>query len=1171
MESSDNMTSHNAQTPLNIDDEDSDSGSDASNSTAVYEHEAFESFQHKVLALGTELRLDFQGLERLKGGCHNRIIALTMHNLSSETGSEDTTKAILRIPRFDEPVSPGNEIAEHTIAHRAGIQATEDTENPYLWFREAINDNLPPESSHLEILDGVAILKLLARSSIPVPRILAFDPTRNNALGFPYSLYTRLPGVTLGDVWKDMPTDGKINIAGELATLLAGLNTIRFPQSGRLLHDHITTNVQSPLDHSKRSEVGHDVVVGGFGRGFAGFEERDKPTVLTTSSLYDLLRTHLDDKFQYAKFMHPEESEVEFAKLQAMLQDMKDMNWFDPDDGSAEYSIINHNDYDPRNIIVELREDADGSSSWHLSGIVDWDDAHCVPPVLTRRPPLWLFDFVDDDLIPDVVWKYYDMDHDMMPLEYYKETNTDHLTLEGAKIKERFEQVMVDKIYSPRHGARAMEIYQDDTYGRGRWLRRVWRFANEGMYDNSHDRRFRQVLKEWEEFKKTGQVSHRTVFGEEDDSDATNSTIAYDHEPFETFQNKVSTLGSDLDVVFDDIEHMRGGSFNRVVPVTLRNPPETASWIDGTRAIIRIPRVWDGDLNKIPADEHGRTCKCDAHPERQVVVSDEHESESGSTSSTTEEVIKNPPTLEGPIGTEVTDSSPKNPTSDKGSSSEENDDDGASDDSDISEISDVSNISSRRSLSKEPFQWEILDETVLYNLLEDAGIPAPRILAFDVGRHNVLKFPYSIQTRLPGVTWISVMRDMPLEFQLLLAEDLADVMARLQTVHFESSGRLQCNQKLDTPLRLSLDSSTREEIKEKLEIWGFPKEVGALMDSARTSPCQPVWNSLYDLLFYSVHDLLTRELQQVTSQGPSEQLVRMYLKLKDIIQDMDHIGWFSEADKRPSQSVLYHWDLEARNIMIERTGNDPSSPWRISGIIDWDNPHALPAVLTMKSPIWLWDTSDDAELPEEVQEYYDNDFDWMPLEYYEKENPAHLNADGMKVKQRFEEAIVKKLYSKQYGVDAHAKYLDDAYGRGRWLRRIWRFASEGIFSHPSHWRRMEQLDREWMEYKRANGIEYDHIEYAKTLRVYSSSVQYNTARNESRSEPTSNIQEANAESKIDTTAETNSSQDGKLHLVIPGHSVATSPADDTAGIPEQRLPRSKTFSTFLHSLKCAPS
>jgi hypothetical protein len=464
------------------------------------------------------------------------------------------------------------------------------------------------------------------------------------------------------------------------------------------------------------------------------------------------------------------------------------------------------------------------------------------------------------------------------------------------------------------------------------------------------------VLKEWAEFKETGQVSHDTVFGENDSrldvSESTRSTIAYDHEPFETFQRRVAVLGEDLGVGFDEVERMRGGSFNRVVPVTLRAAPETASWNNLTKAIIRIPRVW---ATHIPSVRNW-SAKQESTKQRSLLRSPMTLSKNmlQMRSWLIPKNQRHPPTIS------IRDDIP--------SVEEDNASDG-SDTSDISDISDVSDISSRRSLSTEPYRWEILDEAMLYNMLEDAGIPAPRTLGFDVGRRNALKFPYSIQTRLSGVTWISVIDDIPLDSQLLLAEGLADIMARLQTVQFESSGRLMCDEQADTPLKLSLHSPIRAEVKEKLETWGFPQGVGSLMDKERAAPAQPVWDSLYDLLFHTVHDLLTRELQKVEPLGPVEQLVRMYFKLQDMIQDMDRIGWFSEADKSSSNSVLHHWDLEARNILIEQEESNPSSPWRITGVIDWDHPHALPAVLCMKPPIWLWDASDDAHLPKDVAEY----------------------------------------------------------------------------------------------------------------------------------------------------------------------------------------------------------
>ncbi|KAH0045508.1 hypothetical protein KCU78_g209, partial [Aureobasidium melanogenum] len=594
------MEEHDDAQDLMVDrDDEDDSASYASNSTAVYDHEAFESFQHKVLALAPELRVEFQDVERLGGGSYNRIVALAILNPSSEAGLPDTTQAILRIPRIGEAESVDEEVNEHEIMSEnpaeedartatfqiyefmEGVRETgvmQKTENPYAWFRNAFSKAAQPtpQPHYLEILDEAAVLNLLVRSGIQVPKVLAFDITRNNALKFPYSLHTRLPGTNLSDVWEDMSTDDKVIIAGELAELLAGLDKIRFQESGRLLHDESTAVARLPLDLVKRSEIGEQVVVRGFFRGPDIFEARDRPFAPTTPALYDLLSTHIDDQIQYSKFTRPNDPDSSFHKLHAVLEDMKDMGWFASDDGSTEYSIIDHWDFEPRNIMVEQTEHADGSSSWHVTGLIDWDDAHCLPPVLTRRPPLWLWDFSDDNLLPSAVQKYYDADYDMMPLEYYKEVNPDHLTAEDAKIKERFEEVMADKIYSLRYGARAMEVYQDDTYGRGRWLRRVWRFAKEGIFSEpNHNDRFEQLLREWTEYKETGQVSHSTVFGNEDDtlSRATDS-ITLDEETVMS-QSSVVSIAMDTAALEEESRGITAPAQERHEALT-DSPHETA-------------------------------------------------------------------------------------------------------------------------------------------------------------------------------------------------------------------------------------------------------------------------------------------------------------------------------------------------------------------------------------------------------------------------------------------------------------------------------------------------------------------------------------------------------------------------------------------------------------------
>ncbi|KAI5263835.1 hypothetical protein E4T47_08915 [Aureobasidium subglaciale] len=952
--------------------------SDSTTSTVINSHESFETFQHKVFALGAELGVNFKDIIRIQGGTNNRIIAVTIEDASNESGITENTQAILRIPRTFDYDSDDNKIPS-----------------------VAKND--------VKILDDAANWP----NSIRFCKVSAF--------------------LSLADSFDD---------------------------------DKAPHFTKLPLKLSERVGVTTEVAVRELLEETGKQDDRDGPTIPTASSFYELIKTGLENRLRLIKELKPGELDLDAPfreKFGTMLEEMKSMGWFDTEELSTMDSVIYHMGCEPRNITVEQHED----SSWNLTGVVDWNEVLCLLPVLTRKPPLWLW----DKRSGEDNW-------DFMP----PEINSAQMTAEGAKIKEIYEQAIIKSIYEPKYGERASEVYHDDAYGRGLTMKTPLLM-----------RRIRPL---------------RTITT-----------------PFETFQHKITALGSELGVVFDEIDHMKGGSFNRVVPVTLRSPPENASWADSTEAIIRIPRVWDGDLSKIDPAQHGRTCKCDKHPERNEASNDQAEDETANSGADNHEI-------DPVVATEGIE--PLNESQDtKGNASANSDnapeENTISDTSDDSDISDISDVSSRRSLSKEPYRWEILDETALYDRLVESGLPAPRILGFDVGRDNELGLPYSIQTRLPEVTWISVIEDMPLESQLRLAEELVDIMARLRTVQFDSSGRLS------------------------------------------------LWSSLYDLLFYTIGHQLKEELQKVDPQGPSEERIRMFFKLQDIMQDMDHIGWFSEADKAPSKSVLHHWDLEARNILVEQVSSDSTESWRITGVIDWDHPNALPAVLTMMPPIWLWDASDDAELPEEVQEYYDNDFDWMPLEYYQEENVQHLNADGVRVKQRFEEAIVKKLYSSQYGEDARAKYLDDAYGRGRWLRRIWRFATEGIFVHPTHWRRVEQLDREWTEYKRANHIEYDHNKHADSVQIYASVAWPNHAREGRRSEYKGI--EHDVAGKVTEPADLKSVTDGDTDMtgedkVDTAAMDGTNDATETGSAeeaPKQKLPRTGTFSNFLRSFRCSPS
>lgn len=183
-----------------------------------------------------------------------------------------------------------------------------------------------------------------------------------------------------------------------------------------------------------------------------------------------------------------------------------------------------------------------------------------------------------------------------------------------------------------------------------------------------------------------------------------------------------------------------------------------------------------------------------------------------------------------------------------------------------------------------------------------------------------------------------------------------------------------------------------------------------------------------------------------------------------MLLDMDHLGWFFEADKAFSMSVLDHGTMNDKQILVERTA-DPSDPWRLTGIIGLDDAETVPAVLNKRPWSWVWDFHEAAEvLPREDQFGWTHDVDDLPM------NLPYLDEDDLKVKQRYEDVMIEKLYVPKYGETAREQYFDDAYGRGRWLRRLFDFA-RGDMVYAATKYRFNKLVSAWAEFKKSQDIQ----------------------------------------------------------------------------------------------------
>ncbi|KAG9511753.1 hypothetical protein KCV07_g9947, partial [Aureobasidium melanogenum] len=432
-----------------------------STSTYRYSHEPFDTFREKVVALACDIGFtSIENIARIPGGSFNRIVAADLHSYDI---ASTTQKVVLRIPRF-----------------------VRDEDLPYK-----------------DLLNQFSILEAIANFGIQVPRVLAYDCTSSNALGMPYSLHTRLEGQGLDLTYGDMTVSERLSTASELVRILVAMENVKFQSSGRLGSSGAVPD-RKRIDEVDESSASDILQVQGFGVGVGS--SRSKTTDSTPTSLQELLNMQLNGWLQH-ELSNDHKSFVAdmFKRLQDIQIEMNELGFFE-DRASLNSSILYHWDLEPRNIIVERRStvassDVSGTHHIQIKGVLDWDDALSVPPLLARKPPVWLWDFSDDETLPSSVLAHYDGHFDILPAELYNEAG-DRLSEADLQVKEFLESEIAEKLYgNPSPASR--EAYLDDAYGRGRWLRRLWRFALEGFSDDQHIDRFKEFDRAWSEYRET--------------------------------------------------------------------------------------------------------------------------------------------------------------------------------------------------------------------------------------------------------------------------------------------------------------------------------------------------------------------------------------------------------------------------------------------------------------------------------------------------------------------------------------------------------------------------------------------------------------------------------------------------------------------------------------------
>lgn len=344
-------------------DGDSDGSSCVSEtSTLEYEHEAYSSYQDKVVELSKDL---FPGrcsndieVERMEGGGYNRIIGLTLlasgHKLPwySATRLRTILSACMR-----------------------GKPAKVPEAKQYIL-------RIPREEVHELSYQSITLSYLERQLAYPIPKSITYDSGVHNPLGQAYMLQKRLPGTPLHLLWDDLTHEQRKCAARCIAEVFRDLHKIKNTCAGVISLRNTVENLDTgfiklepfPISPRTESMTASDIF---------------KTEIATPQTTRNFLLSTLS---RQEKSM--EELDIpQFPKIWAGFAAVVNRIYADGLVPNQDPFFLRHGDLYPSNLLFTTPT----PSTVRLTGVIDWDSALFVPKFMSTRPPFYLWAGLDSD------------------------------------------------------------------------------------------------------------------------------------------------------------------------------------------------------------------------------------------------------------------------------------------------------------------------------------------------------------------------------------------------------------------------------------------------------------------------------------------------------------------------------------------------------------------------------------------------------------------------------------------------------------------------------------------------------------------------------------------------------------------------------------------------------